>query len=74
MFLAVISYKNSLRIYYYVVDKKKSSRGGLEVEQWSDNRTFSISVDRMPFVNAIWINSKELMLRVDTIGLWCDPT
>ena len=25
-----------------------SSRGGLEVEQWSVNRTLSISVDRIP--------------------------
>ena len=25
-----------------------SSRGGLEVEQWSDNRTLSISVDQFP--------------------------
>ena len=25
-----------------------SSRGGLEVEQWSDNRTLSISVDQSP--------------------------
>ena len=28
--------------------KKISSHGGLEVEQWSDNRTFSISVDQSP--------------------------
>ena len=26
----------------------ESTRGGLEVEQWSDNRTFSISVDQSP--------------------------
>ena len=26
----------------------KSSRGGLEVEKWSDNRTLSISVDQSP--------------------------
>ena len=25
-----------------------SSRGGLEVEQWSDNRTLSFSVDQSP--------------------------
>ena len=27
---------------------KASSRGGLEVEQWSDNITLSISVDQSP--------------------------
>ena len=33
--------------YDKLVDEK-SSRGGLEVEQWSDNRTLSISVDQSP--------------------------
>ena len=28
--------------------KKKSSRGGFEVEQWSDNRNLSILVDQSP--------------------------
>ena len=30
----------------YKVTNEKSSRGGLAVEQWSDNRTLSISVDQ----------------------------
>ena len=31
------------------IGHKGSSRGGLEVEQWSLNRTLSISVDQSPF-------------------------
>ena len=40
-----------------------SSRGGLEVEQWSYNRTLFILVDRIPLepVDKLILNKKELM-------------
>ena len=40
---------NAAQNYYYIYSFLcGSSRGGLEVEQWSNNRTVSISVDQSP--------------------------
>ena len=43
-----------------------SSRGGLEVEEWSDNRTLSISVDQSP-LRACMIKWSTPTTRMDTV-------
>ena len=37
----------------------KSRHGGLDVEQWSDNRTLSISVDQLPLHNNCRISTRK---------------
>ena len=49
------------------------SRGGLEVEQWSDNRTFSISVDQSPLgaCMIIWYQWTRYVMYVLDVCYMC---
>ena len=47
-----------------------SSRGGLEVEQWSENRTLSISVDQSP----LWaLNIVSLDCDISVVSIEFSP-
>ena len=50
-----------------------SSRGGLEVEQWSDNRTLSISVDQSPLgaCMIIWYQWTRYVMYVLDVCYMC---
>ena len=39
----------------YISRRRESSRGGLVVERWSDNRLDSITVDRIPLKYGVLI-------------------
>ena len=46
-------------VHSYQSYKYLSSHGGLEVEQWSDNRTLSISVDQSPLGAYMTISANQ---------------
>ena len=57
-----IKYKPTKKIFYNLTITNwtiRSSRGGLVVERWSDNRPDSATVDRIPLGAMIYILNKK---------------
>ena len=47
------------RLQFVLLTLARSSRGGLVVEQWSNNRLISATVDQIPLGAMIYIQNKK---------------